>query len=321
MLPVSFLIVTVIQIIAEMLPISSSGHVRLFQLLSGAPVLLPKYFDEFLHVFSLLVLAIFFRHTWVPLLRRLWKIITLRSPSTTLKSSNALESFETPFRLLRTSAEWRSKPLVLRKRRSRCLEGFERYSQQRFLHLTLKLITLITIVTLCTAAGYYGSKFIGAQLPWLSSPTALALGFAVTALLLITSNRTLIRQPSFPLLIICMALAQSLAALLPGVSRFAITYTAARWLGRTPRRALQLSWLLITPLITVAVAVNGLGDFMLGPDAGMVLQPAFWIASAAATAASYAALCGVAQLAQRNKLWWIGVYMLVPISTLVILKW
>ena len=274
MLPIPFLIITVIQIIAEMLPISSSGHIKLFQLATGATLTLPHHFDEFLHLFSLLVLAVYFRRTWIPMVRRLWRVVFSRTPQA-----------------------------------------------HRFTHHTLKLIALITIVTLCTAVGYYGGRLFLKGQPWLTSPVTLGIGFVITALLLITSSRTLIPNPSFPLLVICMAVAQSLAALLPGVSRFAITYATARWLGRTPRRALQLSWLMITPLIAVAVTLHGLGDFMLGPDAGVALQPAFWITAALATAASYAALCGVARLAVTNRLWWIGVYMLLPISALIILNW
>ena len=91
------LLVAVVQIITEMAPISSSGHWRLVELLEPlkwfdpgfakatpgrqAPSLgvgwnnvtmsggVPRYFDEFLHLYALIIIAWFFRRAWLPTAR------------------------------------------------------------------------------------------------------------------------------------------------------------------------------------------------------------------------------------------------------------
>lgn len=64
-----FSVYAVIQIITEMLPISSSGHVMLAQhglLWFGIPTEpIPEWFDHFLHGPTLLILALYFSRDWV----------------------------------------------------------------------------------------------------------------------------------------------------------------------------------------------------------------------------------------------------------------
>lgn len=63
------------QVIAESLPVSSSSHIKLLEIFlyrcTGTDFLsaLPRYFEEFLHVPNLLVIAAFFFGRWYPLLR------------------------------------------------------------------------------------------------------------------------------------------------------------------------------------------------------------------------------------------------------------
>ena len=80
-----------VQVLSEMLPISSSTQVELLQqwyarLQGGLPVIIPEGFDYLLHVPLLVVVPIFFaRGWWAPvamLVHRVWRRERLQSWST-----------------------------------------------------------------------------------------------------------------------------------------------------------------------------------------------------------------------------------------------
>ena len=102
-------------------------------------------------------------------------------------------------------------------------------------------------------------------------------------------------------------------ALLPGVSRFATTFCAGRWLGYRSSDAFALSFLIQCPLVLAAFAkaiitistypviLAHLFDFsMLSGIVGM-------------TFVSYQLLCFVGSLIQHNRLWYFAYYMILPI--------
>ncbi|NDD54036.1 undecaprenyl-diphosphate phosphatase [bacterium] len=144
----SLILLAVIQIIAEVLPISSSGHLRLAELLAaqvGLPLpVQPHYFDEFLHLYTFLVVALFFRAVWLA-----W-----------------------PRRLLAIALRWG------RGARLTCM-------QVRLLRLCLRLTGNAALTMVITAGGYFLLKEGLGLNALLTHPLWLALGFFATALLLL----------------------------------------------------------------------------------------------------------------------------------------
>jgi undecaprenyl pyrophosphate phosphatase UppP len=101
-------------------------------------------------------------------------------------------------------------------------------------------------------------------------------------------------------------------ALLPGISRLATTYAAARWLGMQPRKAFEVSWLIAVPLF-FAASMQGIYKIMYMPHAHeLVVGFLPYILPAGLLA--YIALKITAYLFYTHRAWWFGVYMLLPIS-------
>lgn len=274
------LLLAIVQIIVEVLPISSSGHMRLAALLAAAlghplpeP---PQYFDEFLHGFTLVAVLIFFRKVWVPVLVRLWQMLRQR--------------------------------------------GVLRDSQKKLLQLLTRVCGWVLVTTLITVAGYFCIKLSGVEAA-LAHPLFLALGFAGTAvgLLLCPLFQAKRWQGGFAKTLI-ITLAQVLACLLPGVSRFGTTAVIAIALGITPRRAVQWSWLIFMPLMLGASVVHGVGKFVLAGHNYFVFKPLFFGGCVLATCLSYALFAGVVWLFQTKRSWVLGLYMLIPIVLLFLVN-
>ena len=71
-LKIMVLIQSLVQIILESLPISSSGHLLLVQRVTDLPML-SKSFEYLLHGPTIILLMIYFRSTWVALLMQCWR--------------------------------------------------------------------------------------------------------------------------------------------------------------------------------------------------------------------------------------------------------
>lgn len=100
-------------------------------------------------------------------------------------------------------------------------------------------------------------------------------------------------------------------ALLPGISRLATTYAAARWLGLQPRKAFEVSWLIAVPLF-LAASMQGAYTIWNMPQVHELLVGSFpYIIGAGFIA--YAGLKFTAHLLYTNRAWWFGVYMVLPI--------
>ena len=192
---------SMIQIVLESLPISSSGHLFLLEkILNNTSQAITSYvkirYIHMLHGPTLLVIAVLFFQQW--------------------------------FRMLRSPMRYK-KPL-----------------------LALFILGIIADSITCLWYGLF--TFIGTQ--WFPLP----IGFFITILILFLSYYVPRHQPSnlpfrsYRQLINAGFLLGNIQgiALLPGISRFAITFVLANYLGWRPQRALELSFALQTPLICAA---------------------------------------------------------------------
>lgn len=109
-------------------------------------------------------------------------------------------------------------------------------------------------------------------------------------------------------------------ALFPGISRFAITYTVARWYGCRPVKSFAISWMVYWPLMCAAV-VKSIYEVWchIGMMSYYVHDIFFYVVLMVATGIGYAAFAWAACLAQRDQLWWFGYYMIIPFLLAVFL--
>jgi undecaprenyl-diphosphatase len=98
-------------------------------------------------------------------------------------------------------------------------------------------------------------------------------------------------------------------ALLPGLSRFGLTFVAARYLGYSPVRALQYSFLIQIPLIGAAF-LKGCYSLYWFEYKAQLLHPLFGLTILIATVVSYFALCFVGKVIQQKKTYLFGWYVL-----------
>jgi|SRR5579863_320081 len=160
-----------------------------------------------------------------------------------------------------------------------------------FLLLHMMPITLPLGVGLCvTAAALYFLRFCGAR--------NQSFGYAQAAML---------------------GIAQGIA-LLPGISRFAIVYATARWLGINHRRAFEITWLIELPLIIAASAVSIYFD--RAHQLQLLLRdPIALSVIVIASIMAYAALYIMERMAARNQLWILSFYMVIPLVLWWYLSW
>lgn len=172
----------------------------------------------------------------------------------------------------------------------------------------IKMIGLACIADLIAVGFYVIFHAYPSVLP-------LPIGFVVTALLLLsvyyvpsydTKRRCLDWRTA-----IILGVVQG-CALLPGVSRLASTYACARWMSFSPHKSFAISWMLVWPLLTGAFLHSIFVLLALAPDS-ILLSPTVLLVMMSAAFISWLALCWVASLAYRQKLWIFGIYMIIPI--------
>lgn len=234
----------IVQVVGESFPISSSGHVVLwdhfFSDCYSSAVLSAWHADYILHIPTLIVIALFFRHQWVPLL-------------------NLYRMRHVIGRLL--------------------LQGF-----------VLELVTcLFWLLWTCVPRD--------AVMP-------LWIGFFITAgaLWALRGRPEGHRVWSVRDSVVLGAL-QGIA-LLPGISRFGITYVGARWLGISVRRSFQISFLIEWPL-----ALAGVGYSLATHPPGYITGSLVLVIAVGAVGA-YAGLVLVRWLVYRRYLWTLSLYLL-----------
>ncbi len=301
------LVLIITQIIGESLPISSSGHVNLAGLLANKywrirNAVLPDFLDHLLHGTALAaILIVFFKDCYFAF-KKLLRACTL---------------------FLFTS-----KPLS--------------FSQKKLFAIFGKIVGLVIVADLVTSIFYFVIKIWAKKFCCHLGPNFLLGGFILTMLLLFSLKirKTLsfatakiaslevssqFSRGSFTLKTAIILGAVQGCALLPGISRFASTYVAGCWLNLSPRRAFQISFLIHLPLIVAAFLFFGIKDIFKKPEilqslsAGFDPLSLFLILSA--TIIAIIALNFCYKLAVKDRLWWWGFYMLIPIIILTACSW
>jgi undecaprenyl-diphosphatase len=293
------------QIIVESLPISSSGHVALVSLLASkwlkfANASLPDFLDNLLHGTALLaILIVFFKDWFVPVKK-----------------------------LLQTCVQF-------------LLNNPLSFAQKKLFAIFLKIIGLVLAADLVTSIFYFAIKikfagFFSTIGSASANPVFLLVGFMITMLLLFSLKLQNARtnSPDITMLImkkpfekfnfkkaVILGAVQG-CALLPGISRFASTYVAGCWLNLRPARAFQISFLIHLPLIVGAFLFLGIKELATNHTT-LNITEITGITGARLLIVLVAMVCAVLalklcyKLAVKDKLWWFGYYMLIPIIILV----
>ncbi|MFA5074905.1 MAG: undecaprenyl-diphosphate phosphatase [Candidatus Babeliales bacterium] len=272
-----FLFIVFFQIVIESFPVSSSGHVLLIE----------KIFTKFGYKTNL-QLPDFFDHF-------------LHGPTILIIGLIFYKNWTAPiFNLIHGvfNKNFRKKD-----------------SYKNFLNIFLKLFLYLFITSAITSCFWILDKFINLK----NNNFILLLGFCLTALLLISlffKKNIFIKKSSYFKKYIFLGLIQGFALIVPGVSRFASTYVLAYWLGFTPRRAFQTSFLIEIPLIVPAFF---LGFFKMTKFSGWqnLFDLKTCLTFIVATIISFFALLFMQKLAINKKLGFIAFYMLIPILILI----
>lgn len=232
-----------VQIITESLPISSSGHVKLLELLFPT-VVLPKLLEYAAHVPTAVIIPLFFKEQ---------------------------------LRFL-TSYSWKQ------------------------IFWWIFSIGLADVLTSC-----FYLLFIYYPPTWMP----LWLGFGISSLLLLTTwFVTSSTQKVSMWHIVSLGLVQGIA-LMPGISRFASTFAAARCMGLSVSTAVQLSFALQWPLIAAAAAYGLTKTIYLYKRVDQLLYPMLFGLLACSIVAYYV-FAYVVQLLEKQQAWIFGVYLIIP---------
>jgi undecaprenyl pyrophosphate phosphatase UppP len=116
-------------------------------------------------------------------------------------------------------------------------------------HLIMCNIVYVAIADLCTVLFFLVCRSVGTE------GFSIGFGFCITGFIL-WSTRWLPTQPTKKNWCISSAILLGCVqgvALLPGISRLAITYVAARWIGWSHRHAFEVSFVIEIPLLCAAV--------------------------------------------------------------------
>lgn len=141
----------------------------------------------------------------------------------------------------------------------------------------------------------------------------VGLGFFCTAVLLylLKFMRDDNREYSWWCVAMWLGIAQGIA-LLPGISRFAITYVVARWFGISADKSFMLSWLLFFPLLVLCAGHGLLGLYLHGLLCEL-LHPIVWLIILGSSIASWYAFYMVYYMSSKNIFYYFSWYMLVPL--------
>lgn len=268
------ILATCVQIIVESFPISSSGHV-LLTFLYGAP---EAHFSSDLHNFShiptLFIVAMIFRHEWVPLFLNFFRVI-------------------------------------YKKARGRIIKIHE----QSIWELCFLITGFVVTTSLVTLGLEQLTKTYKHEMA--HSPSLLFFGFCITMLLLFSLYFKKPSKKGYKEVNLKIALALGLVqgfALIPGLSRFASTFVAGKWLGLSPRRSLHYTVLLETAIIFGAIGRAFIDGIQLTPtEITMLSMPISWLCFAGATYLGYQAFIITHRWAITYNFWLFGFYMILPV--------
>lgn len=197
------------------------------------------------------------------------------------------------------------------------IRKFGRSSYQNLLALVSRIVLAVFVIGCVTAFFYLFIRVLGKDFLLPFSSHLLVLGLVVTAGALFSlrwRNKTAVAKTEPPSLdcrtIVILGCVQGIA-LLPGVSRFGVTYVASRWLSFSPRRAMQLSFLIQVPLL-IAAFLRGCWKLVKGEVVEELLLVCSWnllLVGILATALGYVAFVFAWRLAMQKKFWLIGFYV------------
>jgi len=184
---------------------------------------------------------------------------------------------------------------------------FGRDSYRRLLSIVIRIALLALVVCLITIFFYMILKIFGGKFVFLTEQTSVLIGFSITTLILLSTlfvpeNREIwdFRKS------VILGVAQGIS-LLPGISRLGTTYVAARWLGISSRRSLQISFLGFVPLI--------MGSAFEGCMKLRKIKISFELNFSSMNLILIAILLGFVgllitkRLAYKSKFWGFGIYM------------
>lgn len=171
----------------------------------------------------------------------------------------------------------------------------------------IPMIRSVCITDALTVCCYVGKKYV--------SSFPLCIGFFITSIALYSLRYISESAPKNSLEelslqeIVTIAIAQCIS-LLPGVSRFGMTFVAARWQGLSNNESFFYSFLIALPLFSAA----GLqGIIKVSTESDSCIHLYSWQKLGAsivlATAVSYYAFVMVGSLIRANRLWYISYYM------------
>ncbi len=175
---------------------------------------------------------------------------------------------------------------------------------RRTWRIILKLIMYTFIADLVTVFFYV--IFSHGYMP----PIPLYVGFFITGMLLLL-QRSIVSSSMQVLTVkksLILGCAQGLA-LIPGISRFAAVFVAARFLGFDYKKSFEITWMLLFPLIIASCLVGTYALYQAQLFA-CFMTPTALLVMTLSSIAGWALLVGAYQLATNNRIWIFGIYML-----------
>lgn len=183
-----------------------------------------------------------------------------------------------------------------------------------------RIITYVCVAEVCSAFFYVIIRVWLSDIWWLRCDISVLFGMIITMLSLFSLRWLPHGAGTYESLNVKKALligsVQGIA-LLPGISRFAATYVVGCWLGLSPRRSIQFSFLIFLPIISAAF-LNAVRKIHRFPQISLFYSFKTWFFVIIATIIAYFALRLARDWALEGKFWRFGIYMIVPC---VILLW
>lgn len=172
---------------------------------------------------------------------------------------------------------------------------------------TLLIIFYCAWADLLTGVWYVIFKAIGKE--WFP----LSLGFFITSCALLSlwwvKKKSVDKEQSLTLYHATILGIMQGIALLPGLSRFGITYVVARYMRYSSQASFRYSFLLQMPLICAAF-LKGCYSFYFFEYKSQLLHPGFGLLILISTILSYFALVWVGTLVRKNQVYLFGWYVL-----------
>jgi undecaprenyl-diphosphatase len=268
-------VLAIIQGLAEFIPVSSSGHLIIVRRLLGWNELSPAHeltFDVALHFGTLLSVLVYFRRTWIQIVRAaLGGKVVRFSESSNADTNLTLDEQKQERRLL----WWLAIGTIPGAIAGKFLEhSAEDYFREHIYLIAAALIVVALLMWLGEKVGYHKKP-----LSFVSFSDSLTIGVAQAF------------------------------ALFPGVSRSGATITAGLFRNLTREAAVRFSFLLSTPIIAGAALLKAYELHKEGLPVGM--HAPFVVGIVVSAIVGYAAIAWLIRYLQLNSLKVFIVYRIV----------